>query len=80
MAKNPPVHEIRLGFIKVSIWRNDTRSGERHNITASRLFKDGDTWRSSDHFGRDDLLLLCKAIDQAHSWIYQQAQAGGGEP
>jgi hypothetical protein len=79
MAKSPPVHEIRLGFIKVSVWRNDTRSGERHNITMSRLFKDGDVWRSSDHFGRDDLLLLCKAIDVAHSWIYQQAQSTGSE-
>jgi hypothetical protein len=71
MAKSLPIHEIRMGFIKVSICRNETRSGERHNITVTRLFKDGDLWRSSDHFGRDDLLLLGKAIDFAHTWIFE---------
>lgn len=73
MAASQPVYEVRKGFIKVSIWRNDTRSGERHNVTVARLYKDGEVWRTSTHFGRDDLLLLSKCIDEAHSWIFQQA-------
>jgi len=28
-------------------------------------------WKSTDSFGRDDLLLLAKVIDQTHSWILQ---------
>ena len=68
-----PIHEIRLGLIKASIWRNETRSGERHNVTLCRLFKNGDAWQQSQHFGRDDLLLAAKALDQAHSWILSQA-------
>jgi hypothetical protein len=68
-----PVHEIRLGLIKAAIWRNETRSGERHNVTLCRLFKNGDAWQQSQHFGRDDLLLAAKALDVAHSWILSQA-------
>ena len=65
----PPVHEVRLGLIKASIWRNETKSGERHNVTVVRLYKNGDIWKESGHFGRDDLLLVAKVVDMAHSWI-----------
>jgi len=72
--KQKPVHEVRLGFIKAAIWRNETDNGARYNATFSRLYKDGEDWKSTDSFGRDDLLLLGKVADQAHSWICEQAQ------
>ena len=65
----PPVHQIRLGLIKASIWRKQTKAGERHSVTVARLYKDGDVWKESGHFGRDDLLLAAKVMDLAHSWI-----------
>lgn len=68
-----PVHEIRLGAIRASVWQNETAAGTRHNVTFSRLYKDADQWKSSDSFGRDDLLLLAKVADQAHTWILAQA-------
>jgi hypothetical protein len=73
-----PVHEIRLGLIKASIWRNQTKSGERHNVTVARLYKNGDTWKESGHFGRDDLLLVAKVVDLAHSWIMCSKQPTEG--
>ena len=68
-----PVHEIRLGAIKATIWQNETSIGTRHNVTVSRLYKDGDDWKQTESFGRDDLLLLAKVVDQAHSWILTEA-------
>lgn len=68
-SNNGPVHEIRLGAIKAAIWQNDTQNGVRHNVTVSRLYKDGDDWKQTESFGRDDLLLVAKVADQAHSWI-----------
>ena len=58
--KTRPIHEVRLGAIKAAVWRNETEVGVRYNVTFSRLYKDGDTWQSTDSFGRDDLLLLSK--------------------
>ena len=69
---SPPVHELRLGRIRAAIWENDTQNGTRHNVTLSRLYKDGDNWRDTTSFGRDDLPLLAKVADLAHSWIFQQ--------
>ncbi len=74
MSKKP-VHEVRFGLIKASIWENQTKNGARYSVSVVRLFKDGDTWRESTRFGRDDLLLLAKAADTAHSWMFEQSQA-----
>ena len=72
--KTKPIHEVRLGFIKAAVWKNETEAGVRYNVTFSRLYKDGDQWSSTESFGRDDLLLLAKVADQTHSWICAQNQ------
>ena len=74
MPKDKPAHEVRLGAIKVAIWKNDTQNGVRYNATFSRLYRDEDEWKSTDSFGRDDLLVLAKVADQAHSWIHEQGR------
>ena len=75
MAKQQPVHEVRLGSVKCAIWENKTDSGTRFNVTVSRIYKDGETWKSTESFGRDDLLVLAKVVDQAHSWIFENAKS-----
>ena len=76
-TKTKPVHEIRLGRIKASVWANKTeKSGTRYNVTVCRLFKkgpDSKEWSFSDSFGRDDLLTLAKVLSQAHTWIFEQS-------
>lgn len=74
MPKDKPVHEVRLGAIKAAIWKNDTDKGVRFNTTFTRLYRDEDEWKHTDSFGRDDLLVLAKVADQAHSWIHAQSQ------
>ncbi len=75
-GKTKPVNEIRLGAIKAAIWANETQNGVRHNVTLSRLYKDEDEWKSSDSFGRDDLPVVAKVADLAHTWIYQEGKNG----
>lgn len=70
MSKNP-IHTIRFGLIKACIWQNQTRKGDRHNVTIARLYRNGDLWKESNHFGRDDLPLVAKVADMAHTWIFQ---------
>jgi hypothetical protein len=75
MAKQQPVHEVRLGSVKAAIWENKTDNGTRFNVTVARIYKDGEQWKSTDSFGRDDLLLLAKVIDHAHSWIFDNGKS-----
>ena len=81
-AKDKPAHEVRIGAIKAALWKNDTSNGVRYNTTFSRLYKDkeDDQWKSTDSFGRDDLLVLAKVADAAHTWIFAQTQEKEGDP
>lgn len=71
MSKQKPVSEVRIGHIKAAIWKNETDAGTFFNVTLSRIYKDGDSWKSSDSLGRDDLLLAAKVLSAAHSRIYE---------
>ncbi len=68
-----PIHEIRIGSIKAAIWRHANPEGrERYSIRIARFYREGNqqagTWKSTDCFGRDDLLVVAKVADVAHSW------------
>lgn len=78
-AKARPVHEVRVGRVRAAIWENQTDQGPRHNVTVSRLYKEGDQWKDSSSFGRDDLPLVAKVVDLAHSWIFGLGAAPAGE-
>jgi hypothetical protein len=73
-AKQRPAHEIRLGRIKATIWANQNDNGTWFNVVLTRSYKDGDEWKSSGSFGRDELLTVAKAADMANTWIHGQSQ------
>ena len=70
--KVQPVEEVRIGSIKAAIWRNEGESGPRFNVTFQRLYRtEDDKWQSTGSFGRDDLLVLMKVADAAHTRVVQ---------
>ena len=73
--KTKPVHEIRLGRIRAAIWANQAGNGREtwFNVTVSRLYMDGEVWKDSTAFRRDDLPILAKVVDMAYGWIWAQA-------
>ena len=81
MSSNKPVAEVRVGAVKAAIWPNQTESGAvRYNVTFSRIYKDADgNWKSTSSFGRDDLLVVAKVADQAHTKIFEVANGHGGD-
>ena len=74
MANSKPVAEVRIGRVKAAVWPNETEGRTRHNVTFSRLYRDGAEWKSTQSFGRNDLLVLAKAADQSHSRIFELQQ------
>ena len=84
MANQKPIDEVRIGRGKATIWKNGTEDAPRssrdapayvaYNVTFSRLYKDGDQWKSTQSFGRNDLLTLSKVADLAHTRIYALPQ------
>ena len=82
MANQRPIDEIRIGRIKATIWLNGTEDQLHHNVTFGRVYKDGETWKTTYGFGRNDLLVLAKVADLAHTRIFElerkDTEAGAG--
>lgn len=72
MSENRPIHEIRLGRVKAAIWQNETENGTWLSVAITRLYRKDDKWETTTSFSRDDLPLVAKVADLAHTWIYQQ--------
>lgn len=78
--ESKPVHHIRLGAIAASVFRNDGEHGPRYNVSIDRSYRDGDQWKHTRSFGRDDLLLVAKVADMAHTWIHEHKQSSENGP
>ena len=79
MQNEKPVHHVRLGAVSAAIWRNEKENAIWYNVKFDRGYKDGNEWKSSESFGRDDLLVLAKVADQAHTWIYERTREDNAE-
>lgn len=73
-ATKAPIKTFRFGRIKAAVWENEGAEGRRfYNVTFSRGYQDDQKqWRDSDSFGRDDLPLVAKLADQAHTFIFER--------
>ena len=79
-TSNKPVDDVRIGRVKATIWRNETEDGKpRFNTVFARLYKDGDTWQSTSSFGRNDLLLLAKVANLAHTRVCKLSGKNNGD-
>lgn len=75
-APTAPIKTLRLGRIKAAIWENGAEERAYCNVTFSRTYMDEEKrFRDSDSFGRDDLLLLAKLADNAHTFICERLAA-----
>jgi hypothetical protein len=86
-AKDRPVRVIRIRNLRANIWANRLPSGQvAYNVTFDRLYREPDQtdgqgqvtrkgeWKQSPSFGKDDLLLLAKLADLAHTFVYRRIQ------
>ena len=70
--KVQPVEEVRIASVKAAIWKNEGHNGPRFNVTLQRLYRTEDgKWQSTGSFSRDDLLVLMKVADAAHTRVLQ---------
>jgi hypothetical protein len=71
--KQKPVHELRVGRIRLAVWANQSNGeGVWFNTTITRQYKDEDQWKETTSFRRDDLPIVAKLADMAFDWIWKQ--------
>lgn len=70
-SKKRPVHEVRIGPVKATMWRNEGSNGPWHNVTFEPFIGKARSGRAALVFGRDELLVVAKVADIAHTWMFE---------
>jgi hypothetical protein len=47
----------------------------RHNVTFRRMYKDGDKWKYTESFGREDLPKIGLLAPKAYEWMFTSSAA-----
>jgi hypothetical protein len=69
-----PIHTIRIGSVKATIWENTSQGGKKFFSTGLvHTFKDeNDNWKESSNYLPDDLPKLELAARKAFEFIHTQ--------
>jgi|GEM_PF-714579 len=68
-----PVKTFRLGRIKAAVWENEADRKKFFHVTFARTYvDDAKNYHDTDSYGRDDLPLVAKLADQAHTFIFER--------
>ena len=77
-GENKPVHTIRFGDVRASIWKSDGSSDSTFTLTVDRQWREasGD-WKEGHTFRPTDLRHLSRAVIDSTQWIeWQQKRLG----
>jgi hypothetical protein len=68
-----PLKRFRFGRISASIWENPSENGPNYTVQFQRAYMDeAKNFQYSDRFYREDLPLVAKVADLAHTFIYER--------
>lgn len=72
---NRPVKVFRLRGCRVSVFENhatsDGRATTYHKVNLQRTYKDGDEFKTTTSFGRDDLPIVRHLLHEAWTYILE---------
>ncbi len=78
-----PITTFRARGVSAAVFANAAKSDGRDltffKVKCDRSYKDGDEWKHTDSFGRDDLPLLKRVLDQAWDYILNAEASRGKE-
>ena len=72
-----PAKTFRVRNVRAAVWANPGEYGPLYSVQFSRGYKDGEEWKSTTSFGRDDLLVLAEVSRLAFHWIASQGGKAG---
>ena len=76
----PPVAKLRLGLINANIWQRENDDNVFYSVSFERRYKDAQSnWQSTHSYNAEDLLVLAKLADQAHTEIARLRSGDTGE-
>ncbi|REK08649.1 MAG: hypothetical protein DWQ37_20135 [Planctomycetota bacterium] len=85
MAQNAtkPVKVFRHRGVSASVFENQSKNADRpvtfHKVSLQRTYKDGDAFKTTTSFGRDDLPVCMHVMQQAWAYVLDAESKRGSD-
>gem|GEM_PF-656940 len=80
---NGPVETFRIRGLSASIFENRAKTASRtvtfYKVALQRTYKDGDEWKTTTSFGRDDLPIAKLLLERSWQFILDSEASRGRE-
>ncbi len=70
--KEQPTTKIRIGAISIAGWKHSSDKGDWMSYEMQRSYKDGDEWKNTSSFRRDDIPKMVLALNLAYEEAFQK--------
>ena len=78
-----PAKVFRVRGVSASVFQNTAKVGDRrvtfHKVSLQRTYKDGDAFKTTTSFSRDDLPVCRHVLDQAWEYILAAESKRGAD-
>lgn len=64
-----PLHEVRFGDIRASVWTNTGTTGTFYHVTFQRLYLEDGKTKTANGFRTLDLPVLAYTANEAFKWV-----------
>ncbi len=65
-SNQKPAATLRDGSVRATLWRKQSDKGVFFNVTLSRTYKDGDSYKDSNSFSGNELLKVARLAEKAY--------------
>lgn len=75
-AKQKPVKKFRAGNVTATIWSKEIALEGRkelvtvYNTSITKSYKDGEEWKTTDSYNRDDLIKVHVVLQKTIEFLY----------
>ena len=77
---NAPIDKLQDYPVEIALFERQGESGTWHNAQVSKTYKEGDEYKRTSNFSRNDLLKLNALIPQALTRMQELAQGNSQQP
>jgi hypothetical protein len=78
-----PVKVFRVRGVSASVFENQSKNAGRpvtfHKVSLQRTYKDGDEFKTTTSFGRDDLPVCMHVMQQAWAYVLDAESKRGSD-
>lgn len=73
---NKPAQKFRAGSVTATVWSKEITVKDRkepvtvYNTEFTKNYKDGEEWKKTNNFNRDDLIKLKVVLDKTIDFLY----------